>query len=66
MGREVFDVPQAVSWKTVHGEVTQGREPCKLVAECEFGCRYGAKNTLDFNYLARARNAGAQLTAELW
>jgi cholesterol oxidase len=58
MGREVFDVPQAVSWKQVEGP---GRQPCQLVAECEFGCNYGSKNTLDFTYLAGAQQCGASL-----
>lgn len=61
MGREVFDTPQAVSWESV---AEPGRQPCQLLAECEFGCPVGAKNTLDFTYLARAEAAGAEVTAE--
>jgi cholesterol oxidase len=56
-GREVFDPDQAVSWK----EPGQGRQACQLVTECEFGCPHGAKNTLDFNYLAQAELSGARL-----
>ncbi|MBA3767257.1 MAG: GMC family oxidoreductase, partial [Acidobacteria bacterium] len=48
-GHEVFDPDQAVSWKEPVGP---GREACRLTAECEFGCQYGAKNTLDLTYLA--------------
>jgi cholesterol oxidase len=60
MGRESFDTPQAVSWKQVFG-AGEGRKTCQLCAECEFGCTYGAKNTLDFTYLAKAQDRGAQL-----
>jgi cholesterol oxidase len=56
-GREVFDPDQAVSWK----EPGQGRQACQLVTECEFGCPHGAKNTLDFTYLAQAERSGARL-----
>jgi cholesterol oxidase len=58
MGREVFDPDMAVRWS---GPAQGGREPCRLVAECEFGCQYGAKNTLDFNYLAQAESLGARI-----
>ncbi|MBV9926754.1 MAG: GMC family oxidoreductase [Acidobacteria bacterium] len=58
MGRSVFDPDMAVKWG---GPAENGREPCRLVAECEFGCQYGAKNTLDFNYLARAESLGARV-----
>lgn len=58
-GREVFDPDQAVSWR----EPGYGRKACQLVTECEFGCPYGAKNTLDFTYLAQAERSGAQLRA---
>ena len=50
LGRECFDPNEAVDWKA-----------CKLVAECEFGCRFGAKNTLDRTYLARAEELGAEV-----
>ncbi len=42
--------PLAVDW-----------EACHLVAECEFGCRFGAKRTLDATYLAAARLLGAEV-----
>lgn len=60
LGKEVMDTPQAVSWKQVHG-AGEGRKPCQLCAECEFGCTYGSKNTLDFTYLAKAEAAGAEV-----
>jgi cholesterol oxidase len=56
-GREVFDPDQAVRWK----EPGPGRQACQLVTACEFGCPHGAKNTLDFNYLAQAERSGARL-----
>jgi cholesterol oxidase len=58
LGREVFDPDMAVKWS---GPAQDGREPCRLVAECEFGCQFGSKNTLDFNYLARAEALGARV-----
>ncbi len=48
LGAPVFDPDQAVSW-----------QDCQYCAECEFGCRYNAKNTLDKNYLQQAKDAGA-------
>lgn len=62
LGYPCFDTPQAVSWDTVHGANPGGvRAPCKLCAECEFGCPHGSKNTLDFTYLAEAEARGAQV-----
>lgn len=58
MQREVFDPDEAVAWSHAPGP---GRSACKLCAECEFGCQFGAKNTLDYNYLARAEELGAQI-----
>lgn len=60
MGRRVMDTPQAVSWTRVFGP-TQGRTTCQGCAECEFGCNYGAKNTLDFLHLAKAEAQGMRL-----
>ncbi|MGB2711672.1 MAG: GMC family oxidoreductase N-terminal domain-containing protein [Conexibacter sp.] len=58
LGREVFDPDEAVSWTAPQDP---RREPCKLVAECEFGCQHGAKNSVDLTYLARAEQLGAQV-----
>lgn len=60
MGREVFDPDMAVKW---NGEKDSLRDKCQLVAECEFGCQHGAKNTLDFTYLAKAEALGAVVEA---
>jgi len=37
------------------------RSTCRLCGECDIGCNYGAKNTLDFTYLSAAQREGAQL-----
>ncbi|MGH3824069.1 MAG: GMC oxidoreductase [Pseudonocardiaceae bacterium] len=37
------------------------RQTCRLCGECDFGCNYGAKNTLDHTYLSAARRHGADL-----
>ena len=37
--------------ENIHGRV---RQTCRLCGECNFGCNYGSKNTLDFNYLSDA------------
>lgn len=37
------------------------RQTCRLCGECDVGCNYGSKNTLDFNYLSRAADAGAEI-----
>ncbi|MEO8594210.1 MAG: GMC family oxidoreductase [Candidatus Solibacter sp.] len=40
------------------------RASCTGCGGCMMGCRYGAKNTLDQNYLYLAEKAGAQVFAE--
>ena len=42
----------------LHGRT---RQTCRLVGECDFGCNYGSKNTLDYNYLSAAKRLGAEL-----
>ena len=42
----------------LHGRT---RYTCRLVGECDVGCNYGSKNTLDYNYLSAAARAGAEL-----
>jgi cholesterol oxidase len=37
------------------------RFTCRLVGECDVGCNYGAKNSLDYNYLTEAQKLGAVL-----
>jgi len=51
-----FDPPLAVSFTK---PPAPDRKVCQLVAECEFGCQHGAKNSMDLSYLARAESLGA-------
>jgi cholesterol oxidase len=49
-----------------HGETTDNlhhrmRLTCRLCGECDIGCNYGSKNTLDYNYLTLAEKHGATL-----
>jgi cholesterol oxidase len=44
-----------------HGVVQYG---CTFVGECVIGCNQGAKNSLDYNYLAVAERAGAVALTE--
>jgi cholesterol oxidase len=37
------------------------RDTCRLCGECDVGCNYGSKNTLDFNYLSHAKECGAAI-----
>jgi cholesterol oxidase len=37
------------------------RYTCRLCGECDIGCNFGSKNTLDYNYLFEAEKCGAQL-----
>jgi cholesterol oxidase len=37
------------------------RYTCRLCGECDIGCNYGSKNTLDFTYLSEALRAGADI-----
>jgi cholesterol oxidase len=58
--RDVFDPDEAVTWPTpAQGQPEAGT--CRLVAECEFGCQFGAKRSMDLTYLARARELGAEV-----
>jgi cholesterol oxidase len=49
-----------------NGETTDNlhhrtRSTCRLCGECDIGCNYGSKNTLDYNYLTLAEKNGAVL-----
>jgi cholesterol oxidase len=37
------------------------RYTCRLVGECNVGCNFGAKNTLDLNYLSRFEEKGGEI-----
>ena len=53
---DAFDPAKARTFVNEHGRV-QGM--CRHLGLCDIGCPIGAKNTLDFNYLAAAETAGA-------
>src|SRR5919204_142810 len=38
------------------------RTTCQLCGECDVGCNFGAKNTLDYNYLTHAAHHGAEIS----
>jgi cholesterol oxidase len=42
----------------LHG---RARYACMLCGECDIGCNYGSKNTLDYTYLSAAKRLGADL-----
>jgi len=42
----------------IHGRT---RYTCRLVGECDLGCNFGSKNSLDYNYLTQASRLGAQI-----
>lgn len=37
------------------------RYTCRLVGECDVGCNFGAKNSLDYNYLTEADKLGVDI-----
>ena len=37
------------------------RVTCQLCGECDVGCNFGSKNTLDYNYLTHAVHHGAEI-----
>jgi cholesterol oxidase len=75
LGREFLLPPLAVTFANegeppVPGEPIREARPnlhgrtrytCLLVGECDIGCNYGSKNTLDYNYLTEAQYHGAEL-----
>jgi len=51
-------IPEPEDRPNLHGEV---RTTCRLCGECDFGCNYGSKNTLDYTYLTAAHHEGADI-----
>ncbi|HEV3470345.1 MAG TPA: GMC family oxidoreductase [Pyrinomonadaceae bacterium] len=37
------------------------RSTCRLCGECDIGCNFGSKNTLDYNYISEAHRLGAEV-----
>lgn len=50
--------PIREAFPNLHG---QTRSTCRLCGECDFGCNYGSKNTLDYTYLSAAKREGADI-----
>src|SRR4051812_21991709 len=42
----------------LHGRT---RTTCQMSGECDVGCNFGSKNTLDYNYLTHALHHGAEI-----
>ncbi len=75
LGLDWFQPPLAVTFAgdgetPVPGEpIVEGRPnlhgrtryACRLCGECDIGCNYGSKNSLDYNYLTEAQRLGAEL-----
>jgi cholesterol oxidase len=40
------------------------RYTCRLVGECDIGCNFGSKNSLDYTYLSEANRLGAEIRTE--
>lgn len=53
VGEPIFE-----THRNLHGRT---RSTCRLCGECDMGCNYGSKNTLDFNYLTEAQREGAEI-----
>jgi cholesterol oxidase len=51
-------IPEAPGKENLH---RMARSTCRLCGECDIGCNFGAKNTLDYNYLSEADRAGAEI-----
>jgi cholesterol oxidase len=51
-------IPDPDGRPNLHGAT---RTTCRLVGECDIGCNFGAKNTLDYNYLSEAIHEGAEI-----
>jgi cholesterol oxidase len=51
-------VPIHEEHPNLHGA---NRYTCRLVGECDIGCNFGSKNTLDYNYLSEAQRLGAEI-----
>lgn len=54
-------VPGEAIEEAVRNLHDRDRQTCRLCGECDIGCNYGSKNTLDFNYLTLAQRAQAEL-----
>ncbi len=53
-------VPIHEAAPNIHGP-NSARSTCRLCGECNFGCNFGSKNTLDYTYLTEAKRLGAEI-----
>ncbi|HEV3002185.1 MAG TPA: GMC family oxidoreductase [Solirubrobacteraceae bacterium] len=61
-GNEGEDPSPGVPIREEHENIhRRPRETCRLVGECDIGCNFGAKNTLDYTYLSQAWRDGADI-----
>ena len=56
------DGNQDLPWRNSENRLQSG---CNGCGDCVTGCRRGAKNTLDMNYLASAKREGAEIFTEV-
>jgi len=49
---------EPINANNLHG---QTRSTCRLCGECDAGCNYGSKNSLDFTYLSEAKRLGLHI-----
>lgn len=59
-----FGTPGVTTSDPYFGGMGPERTGCNFCGACMTGCRYGAKNSLDKNYLYLAQEAGAEIIAE--
>jgi cholesterol oxidase len=50
--------PISEPYPNLHGRT---RSTCRLCGECDIGCNFGSKNTLDYTYLSAAKRHGAEI-----
>jgi cholesterol oxidase len=50
--------PIREEYPNIHGHT---RYTCGLCGECDIGCNFGSKNTLDYTYLSAAHRLGAEI-----
>lgn len=53
-------VPIHENQPNIHGP-NSVRTTCHLCGECNFGCNFGSKNSLDYTYLSEAKRLGAEI-----
>ena len=65
LGQTCTRPPIAVTFKEGVNDVGVEQHACMLCGDCVTGCNYGAKNTVQFNYLPDARNFGAEIYTQV-